>query len=239
LTASTGAYGLPLTISDEEILQHLLALNVSRSAEERRGLIRWPRPDYQIKKLGPLAHGADRVQTIDVVGRTQPQRTFPVDEKAQAGEVLDLLAQIRPRSHPQEAYFLLYKRQRRCLLEQLAIEAKQLLSDRRRIISNIHMPPEVGHFEWESAWIYNATIQQFFEAIFPDQTGVLDEHCEQTAHQKNSDGARFKITRFKRFRNFCQFSRDLARNLCRLQCGVETTRLFPHIAKKFTRLGIF
>jgi hypothetical protein len=63
--------------------------------EERRGLIRWVRADYQIDKIGPLAHNADRVQTVAVAGRSRLQRVFPMEEKAQAGEVLDLLT----RSH--------------------------------------------------------------------------------------------------------------------------------------------
>lgn len=89
------AYGLPLSASDEEILQHLVTLNADRFAQERRGFTRWLRPDYQIEKLGPLAQGADRVQTVATAERTKPRRPFPADEKAQAGEVLDLLVRSR------------------------------------------------------------------------------------------------------------------------------------------------
>ena len=41
------AYGWPATLSDEEILERLVALNAERSAEERRGLVRWIRPEFQ------------------------------------------------------------------------------------------------------------------------------------------------------------------------------------------------
>ena len=41
------AYGWPKTLSDEEILEHLVALNRERATEEEQGLIRWLRPEYQ------------------------------------------------------------------------------------------------------------------------------------------------------------------------------------------------
>lgn len=41
------AYGWKQDISDEEILQRLVALNHERAEEERRGLVRWLRPAYQ------------------------------------------------------------------------------------------------------------------------------------------------------------------------------------------------
>ena len=41
------AYGWPASLTDEEILERLVALNAERAAEERRGLIRWLRPEFQ------------------------------------------------------------------------------------------------------------------------------------------------------------------------------------------------
>lgn len=41
------AYGWPVTLTDEEILERLVALNAERAAEEQRGLIRWLRPEFQ------------------------------------------------------------------------------------------------------------------------------------------------------------------------------------------------
>ncbi len=41
------AYGWPVTLSDEEILERLVALNHERAEEERRGLVRWLRPEFQ------------------------------------------------------------------------------------------------------------------------------------------------------------------------------------------------
>jgi hypothetical protein len=42
------SYGWPVTLTDAEILDRLVALNAERAAEERRGIIHWLRPEYQI-----------------------------------------------------------------------------------------------------------------------------------------------------------------------------------------------
>lgn len=41
------AYGWPATLTDEEILERLVALNAERAEEEKRGLVRWLRPEFQ------------------------------------------------------------------------------------------------------------------------------------------------------------------------------------------------
>ena len=46
------AYGWPESLSDEEILARLVKLNAERAGEEKRGLIRWLRPDYQRPRAG-------------------------------------------------------------------------------------------------------------------------------------------------------------------------------------------
>jgi hypothetical protein len=45
--AVAAVYGWPANLPEEEILEHLVALNKERAAEEARGLIRWLRPAYQ------------------------------------------------------------------------------------------------------------------------------------------------------------------------------------------------
>jgi hypothetical protein len=47
------AYGWPMTLSDEEILERLVALNHERAEEEKRGLVRWLRPEFQNRAGGP------------------------------------------------------------------------------------------------------------------------------------------------------------------------------------------
>jgi hypothetical protein len=46
-TAVAQAYGWPADLSDDEILDRLVALNKERAAEEARGEIKWLRPDFQ------------------------------------------------------------------------------------------------------------------------------------------------------------------------------------------------
>ena len=46
------AYGWPDTLTEEQILEKLVALNHERAAEERRGHVRWLQPDYQIPRFG-------------------------------------------------------------------------------------------------------------------------------------------------------------------------------------------
>ena len=50
--ATFDAYGWPRDLTDEEILERLVALNKERAEEEKRGLVRWLRPDYQIPRFG-------------------------------------------------------------------------------------------------------------------------------------------------------------------------------------------
>jgi hypothetical protein len=52
------AYGWPHDLPDEEVLARLVALNAERAAEEKRGLIRWLRPDYQCARAGVAAEAA-------------------------------------------------------------------------------------------------------------------------------------------------------------------------------------
>ena len=43
------AYGWPVDLPEEEILARLVALNAERAEEEKKGLVRWLRPEYQTK----------------------------------------------------------------------------------------------------------------------------------------------------------------------------------------------
>ena len=45
--AVSDAYGWPRDLTDEQILERLVALNHARAAEEAKGIIRWLRPDFQ------------------------------------------------------------------------------------------------------------------------------------------------------------------------------------------------
>lgn len=52
------AYGWPWPMQDEEILERLVRLHDERVEEEKRGVIRWLRPEYQIPRFAPEAAAA-------------------------------------------------------------------------------------------------------------------------------------------------------------------------------------
>ena len=83
------AYGWHQDISDEEILERLVALNAERAEEERNGLIRWLRPEYQ---------APDEVRTQQVIaGVIEPEEVAvaPAAQKTWAKKPKDQLAAIR------------------------------------------------------------------------------------------------------------------------------------------------
>ena len=78
--------------AEEDLLTRLVALNHARAAEEKRGLIRWLRPDYQQAKLGlkiPKPEAAELDLEI-VEGEARPK--WPSDGLEQVRIVRDLLA---------------------------------------------------------------------------------------------------------------------------------------------------
>ncbi len=58
------AYGWPHDLTDEEILERLVALNHERAEEEKRGLIRWLRPEFQ----NPAGGKADVQTELELEG---------------------------------------------------------------------------------------------------------------------------------------------------------------------------
>jgi hypothetical protein len=96
------AYGWPETLSDEQILEKLVALNHERAAEERRGHVRWLRPDYQIPRFGKdidkMAAKEEGAQIAADLGLPQPgarKPAFPADAVAQTAAVFASLAAAR------------------------------------------------------------------------------------------------------------------------------------------------
>jgi hypothetical protein len=71
------AYGWPDTLTDEEILERLVALNAERSREEASGLVRWLRPDYQIPRFAkgaavPKTEELDLGANVVAIDRAAP-----------------------------------------------------------------------------------------------------------------------------------------------------------------------
>ncbi|MDF2972893.1 MAG: restriction endonuclease subunit [Microvirga sp.] len=76
------AYGWPDTLTDEEILERLVALNGERAKEEASGLVRWLRPDYQIPRFAkgaavPKTEELDLGANVVAIDRALPD--FPKD----------------------------------------------------------------------------------------------------------------------------------------------------------------
>jgi hypothetical protein len=94
------AYGWPQTLTNEQILEKLVTLNHERVAEERRGHVRWLRPDYQIprfgKKLDKQAAKEEGAQVVADLGlpleTSGKKPSFPVDSIGQTAAVFSALA---------------------------------------------------------------------------------------------------------------------------------------------------
>ena len=84
------AYGWPHDLDDESILQRLVDLNAERAEEERKGLIRWLRPEFQ----NPQGGKAAQTGTLDLTDSEAEEDTTPVKRpkfSAKPGEALDQL----------------------------------------------------------------------------------------------------------------------------------------------------
>lgn len=79
---------------DEIILERLVALNADRAAEERNGVIRWLRPEYQAPdQVQPVQTAIAGLETTDNEPIVEPieQRQWPTQPKAQLAAIRDLL----------------------------------------------------------------------------------------------------------------------------------------------------
>lgn len=59
------AYGWPWPLSREEILDRLVALHDARAEEEKQGVVRWLRPDYQVPRFGTGRDSAEVPVAVD------------------------------------------------------------------------------------------------------------------------------------------------------------------------------
>jgi hypothetical protein len=91
------AYGWPADISDDEILARLVALNKERAEEEKRGQVRWLRPDYQIPRF---AKGVDKQAAkeegaqvaAELIAAVEQKPSFPSGAVEQTAAVFAALA---------------------------------------------------------------------------------------------------------------------------------------------------
>ena len=100
--ATAEAYGWPTNLSDEEILQRLVALNAERAKEEAAGHVRWLRPDYQIPRFakGAVAKSGELALDETVVAIDKGLPAFPTDRYEQP---LAVEAALAAASRPMDA----------------------------------------------------------------------------------------------------------------------------------------
>ena len=81
--------------AEEELLTRLVALNQERAAEERRGIVRWLRPDYQKPKLGHKVKTPEDVEQVEaqlgVPETADGKPAWPEDELDRIRVVRDML----------------------------------------------------------------------------------------------------------------------------------------------------
>jgi hypothetical protein len=87
------AYGWPADLTDEEILERLVALNAERAKEEAAGHVRWLRPDYQIPRFakGATAKTGEMDLGRNIVALDRSLPDFPKDRYEQPLAVEHLL----------------------------------------------------------------------------------------------------------------------------------------------------
>ncbi len=103
LSASTAdAYGWPHDLTDEQILEKLVALNAERAKEEAAGHVRWLRPDYQIPRFAKGAKAKtgelDLGEGVVVLDKGLP--AFPKDKGEQ---VMAIRAVLQAAAAPMDA----------------------------------------------------------------------------------------------------------------------------------------
>ncbi|MFG1244236.1 DNA methyltransferase [Xanthobacter sp. V7C-4] len=94
--AVAGAYGWAADLAEEEVLARLAALNKARAREEKRGLVRWLRPEYQIPLFGSEQEKSRQIEAdLDEAVEARaagPRPAFPKGEMEQTAVVMAALA---------------------------------------------------------------------------------------------------------------------------------------------------
>lgn len=97
------AYGWRHDLTDEQVLEKLVALNAERAAEEAAGHVRWLRPDYQIPRFAkgaaaPKSGELDLGATVVAIDKGLP--AFPKDKGEQ---VMAIRAVLQGAGRPMDA----------------------------------------------------------------------------------------------------------------------------------------
>jgi hypothetical protein len=91
-TAVFAAYGWSENLTEGEILERLVDLNLERAEEEKNGLIRWLRPDYQAPDQITTQKEIEGIEIEDVIPTTTVElQKFPTTFKEQLTAIRELL----------------------------------------------------------------------------------------------------------------------------------------------------
>ena len=88
------AYGWPPDLTDEQILEKLVALNAERAEEEKRGLVRWLRPDFQ-NPTGTQAATQTTIAEAEISETSEEAEPSPAAAKAWPKKLPEQLAAVR------------------------------------------------------------------------------------------------------------------------------------------------
>lgn len=89
------AYGWPADLTEDAILERLVALNAERAAEEASGKVRWLRPDYQAARAGLVVAKEEQYEADLVQVEAVQKPAFPSKAVEQTAAVMAALAGVR------------------------------------------------------------------------------------------------------------------------------------------------
>ena len=120
------------------------------------------------------------------------------------------------------------ERDRRGVLEQVAVEALDRDAQRRRELAAVHRAPQGGELVVQMLRVIELPAQQRLEAVRRQQhAGILGEHREQHPAEEAADRIRRMAARFEPPRDGGEQIGDLARDARRLGRGIERCGLSP------------
>ena len=97
------AYGWPASLTDEEILERLVALNAERAAEEQQGLIRWLRPEFQNPAgTGRTQTAFEQTSSVSTKEKKTKKAKWPKSLPEQAQAVRSALVTLTSPATPED-----------------------------------------------------------------------------------------------------------------------------------------
>ena len=88
---SFAAYGWPTNLNDEDILERLVELNIKRVAEERRGVVKWLRPEYQNPDNKALSEVKAQIEAEFAAAADAGKPPFPKETRDRARALLSIV----------------------------------------------------------------------------------------------------------------------------------------------------